>query len=86
MSESLEGRLGKEVLSNALDPFWMDTAASEDFLRPLFRSFYSKLGLQNLMDKNQFHLLVEHVSEGDIDREVVEVLDGIHGVALAART
>ncbi len=85
MDESLQGRLGPDVLSNLEDPYWRDTAVSEEFLRPLFRSFYTKLGLQNLIDKKHFHVLVEFVDERDIDDEVTDVLDMIHSVALAAR-
>ena len=57
-----------------------DTKVSDDFLDPLFDSFFKKLGLENLMRKTNYHTLVRYVPAEQIDPEVSEVLDGILGI------
>jgi len=64
---------------------WDDGAkASDDFLVPLFRAYFDKLGLPNLMDKRQFYELAAHVPEDEIDSEISEKLDVIASVAMRA--
>ena len=61
---------------------WDDGAkASDDFLVPLFRAYFDKLGLPNLMDKRQFYELAAHVPEDEIDSEISEKLNAIASVA-----
>ena len=67
--------LGKE------SPWSPDTKVSDDFLHPLFEAFFKKLGLENLMQKTNYHTLVQYVSSDAIDPEVSNVLDGILKVA-----
>lgn len=67
--------LGKE------SPWSPDTKVSDDFLHPLFEAFFKKLGLENLMQKTNYHTLVHYVSSDAIDPEVSNVLDGILKVA-----
>ena len=67
------------------DPWGPDIKASDDFLDPLFRSFYSKLQLPNLMAKTDYHTLAPFVPAVQIDPEVREKLDRIVEVANAAR-
>ena len=57
------------------------TKASDDFLEPLFASYFDKLALPNLMAKSNYHQLVEHVPAGEIDPEIGEKLDAIVRVA-----
>ena len=74
-------------IQNALEtlgkgsPWSPDTKVSDDFLDPLFESFFKKLQLENLMRKTNYHTLVEHVPPDRIDPEVSEVLDGILEIA-----
>ncbi len=58
-------------------PWDADAKVSDDFLVPLFRTYYKKLELPNLMAKRSFHLLAEHVPPAEIDPEVTEKLDAI---------
>jgi hypothetical protein len=58
---------------------------SDDFLDPLFAAFFKKLGLPNLMRKNDYHVLARYLSMKEIDPEVSEVLDLIAQVANQAR-
>ncbi len=62
-------------------PWSADIKASDDFLAPVFKTYFEKLGLPNLMAKTNFHELVRHVPENEIDAEVREKLDAIADVA-----
>ena len=62
-------------------PWDADVKASDEFLDPLFQSYFRKLGLPNLMAKKNYHELVEHVPDGEIDPEIGEKLDAIAQVA-----
>ena len=62
-------------------PWDADVKASDEFLDPLFRSYFMKLDLPNLMAKKNFHELAVYVPDGDVDREIREKLDAIAGVA-----
>lgn len=66
-------------------PWAPDTKVSDDFLDPLFDSFFKKLGLENLMRKTNYHTLVRYVPADQIDPEVSEVLDGILEIANQAK-
>ena len=52
------------------DPFGPDVKASDDFLTPVFRKYFEKLGLRNLMQKTDFHVLARLVPREKIDPEV----------------
>ena len=80
-----------DEIENALEtlgrgsPWSPDTKVSDDFLDPLFESFFNKLGLENLMRKTNYHTLVQYVLPDQIDPEVSEVLDGILAIANQAK-
>ena len=66
-------------------PWDPDTKVSDDFLTPLFRTYFGKLGLpEDLMTKKSFYELAEHVAPGDLDPEVGVKLDAIAAVAASA--
>jgi hypothetical protein len=67
------------------DPFGAEVKASDDFLAPLFQSYFEKLGLRNLMQKTNYHVLTKFVPRERIDPEIVEKLDLIVRVAGQAR-
>ncbi len=77
--EAALGTLGKPA------PWSPEIKASDDFLTPVFQKLYARLGLPNAMAKTNFHVLAAFVDPGDIDPEVVEVLDQIVEVAGRAR-
>lgn len=62
-------------------PWDQNTKVSDDFLDPLFRTYFQKLGLPNLMAKKHFYELAEYVPVNQIDREIREKLDAIADVA-----
>ena len=65
-------------------PWSTDIKVTDDFLDRLFETFFEKLRLPNLMQKTNYHTLVEYVPAGQIDPEVIEVLDAILKIAQRA--
>jgi hypothetical protein len=64
-----------------LEPWSPDIKATDEFLNPLFRTYFAKLGLPNLLLKSDYHVLAGLVRKEEIDSEIVEKLDAIVGVA-----
>ena len=65
-------------------PWSAGTKVSTDFLDPLFAAFFKKLRLPNLMQKTNYHTLVQYVPPDQVDPEVTEVLDSILEIAQKA--
>ena len=65
-------------------PWSIDAKVSDEFLTPLFDTYYKKLGLPNLMTKTSFHKLVPYVPADEVPPEVASILDAIAAVAEAA--
>ena len=76
--DRIESALGALRKGSPWDP---DVKASDEFLTPLFEAYFDQLDLPNLMAKKNFHELVEHVPDDEIDREIGEKLDAIVRVA-----
>lgn len=85
MDESIRGIEGALVALSKPSPWGPDIKASDDFLNPLFKTFYERLGLPNLMRKTDYHTLAPHVPETAIDAEVREKLDLIRQIAQQAK-
>lgn len=85
MEESItEIEKARETLGQE-SPWSSDTKVSTEFLDPLFDLFFKKLNLSNLMQKTNYHTLVQYVQTDQIDPEVTEVLDAILEVANKAK-
>jgi len=67
------------------DPWSADLKASDEFLDPLFKRFYEKLGLPNLMRKTDYHTLAPFVPAAELAAEVREKLDAIAAAAGRAK-
>ncbi|HID21615.1 MAG TPA: hypothetical protein EYP14_04355 [Planctomycetaceae bacterium] len=78
IEEALE-RLGKG------SPWGGDMKVSDDFLDPVFRTYFQKLRLPNLMAKKNFYELVRYVPDDEIDVEIREKLDAIVATASSAK-
>jgi hypothetical protein len=63
------------------DPFGPDIKASDDFLGPVFQSYFEKLGLRNMMQKTDYHGLARLVPKDRIDPEIGAELDRIVAVS-----
>lgn len=85
MQESIADFVLPAALRDLSDPWWVNTKASDEFLDRVFPSFFSKLGLPNLMAKTDYHVLARYVPRELIDPEIGEALDAIVEVARAAR-
>ncbi len=68
-----------------VSPWDRTTKVSDDFLTPLFETFFEKLDLPNLMRKKDFYELADYVPVDEIDLEVVEKLDAIAEIAASAK-
>jgi len=62
-----------------------DDKVSADYLPPVFAGFFRRLGLPNLMNKSDYHQLARFVDVGEIDADVVAMLDAIADAADTAR-
>lgn len=85
MEETIQEIESALVALGKPSPWGSDLKASDDFLDPLFRKFYQKLGLPNLMRKTDYHTLAPFVPAAVIDNEIREVLDAIVQTANQAR-
>ncbi len=65
-------------------PWDGDLKVSDEFLDPLFRSYFKRLGLPNLMAKKSFYEVAQHVPLDKIKPEIRTVLDAIAAVAHSA--
>ncbi len=63
------------------DPWSVDTKATDDFLDPLFKRYYTDIGLPILTRKSDYHELARFISPADIDPEIIEKLDAIVEIA-----
>jgi hypothetical protein len=66
-------------------PWSAEIKASDQFLDPLFESYFRKLGLPNVMRKNDYHVLAQFLPAEQIPPEVAAKLDAIAAVAGRAR-
>lgn len=85
MQEAMDQVSGALRVLGRPDPFGPDVKASDDFLAPLFQSYFKKLGLRNLMQKTEYHVLAKFVPRERIDPEIIEKLDLLVRVASQAR-
>ncbi len=82
--ESMDAAISE--VENALQvlgrsPWDGDTKVSDEFLQPVFRSFVAKTGMSGSLSKSDYHFLIYGLESGDVDAEVVDVLDNIVDVA-----
>jgi len=67
------------------EPWSPDIKASDVFLDRLFKIYFEKLGMDNLLLKNDYHILANLVPKDKIDPEIMEKLDAIVKVAKRAK-
>lgn len=85
MRSSIEKVTGALRILGRPDPFGPDIKASDDFLGPVFESYFEKLGIGNLMQKTNYHSLARLVPKERIDPEIRAKLDRIVEVETRAR-
>ena len=67
------------------DPWGPDIKVTDDFLDPLFRLYYERLGTPQQIFKRDYHGLADVITLEEIAPEVTQVLDAIHQVAAKAQ-
>lgn len=67
------------------DPWSPDIKASNVFLDRLFKIYFEKLGMDNLLLKNDYHVLAGLVPKEKIDPEIIEKLNAIVEVEKKSR-
>ena len=72
-------------LTNKPDPWGPDIKVTDDFLDPLFKLFYERLGTPQRTFKRDYHNLADTIPVAEIAPEVSQVLDAIHEVANRAK-
>jgi len=85
MQDCIEDFVPRVAMRDRANKWWNETKVSDEFLEPLFESFFKKLGLYNEMSKTNFHVLAPHVPLELISSEVREMLDMVVRVAGQAR-
>jgi hypothetical protein len=81
MRECLEDRIPRAALRDPMDLWWHKVKATDEFLDPLFETFFARLRLPNLMRKTDYHRLAPFVPRGKVDGEVAAKLDLLVEVA-----
>ena len=77
MDESVRQVTAALVTLGRPDPTGPEVKASDELLGPVFQGYFKRLGLPNLMQKTDFHVLAHLAESGKIDPEVREKLDRI---------
>jgi hypothetical protein len=65
-------------------PWSPDAKVTDDFLKPLFESFFKKINLPNELQKTNYHVLARHISPDHLDPEVTAALDDLYAVFQSA--
>lgn len=81
MKEAIEEVESASATLGRPSPWSDDAKVSDDFLDPLFESFFKRVNLPNLMRKSDYHELARVMEPSEIDAEVIKVLDAIQAVA-----
>ncbi len=68
-------------ITNKPDPWGPDIKVTDDFLDPLFKLFYERLGTPQQIFKRDYHGLADAIPTEEIDTEIVAVLDDILAAA-----
>ena len=72
-AEAMDKSISK--VTEAVETMGKESVWSDDFLVPVFRSYYKMLDLPNVIEKANFHKLAKYVPESRIDPEIIEKLD-----------
>lgn len=79
--EEVVRQVEDDLRTSGRDPWSSDIKASDEFLEPLFKQFYERLRLPNLMNKANYNVLAAFVPMNAIDPEIEETLEAIVAVA-----
>lgn len=81
MQKLIDDNVPPAALRDYNHVFWRNTKMSDDFLIPLFESFFKELNLPNLLNKSDFYVLIDYLPTELIEQEIIQKLDKIVEVA-----
>jgi AAA domain, putative AbiEii toxin, Type IV TA system/AAA ATPase domain len=73
------------LLTNKPDPWGPDIKVTDDFLDPLFKLYFERLGTPQRIYKRDYHGLADAVDVRQVDAEVAHKLDALLGAARSAK-
>jgi len=85
MTQCLEEITHALKLTSKPDPWGPDIKVTDDFLDPLFKLYYQRLGLPQAIFKRDYHALADALPLHQIDPEVTQILDLLSAVAGQAK-
>ncbi|HEY4758962.1 MAG TPA: AAA family ATPase [Thermoguttaceae bacterium] len=85
MEEIIKDMIPPIAYRDPNNAWWFDTKVTDQFLDPLFERFFKEVGMPNLMQKTNYHVLTKYLKKNDIDPEIKEKLDAIVEVASQAK-
>jgi hypothetical protein len=85
MEEVVQDWVPPAALRDPSHRFWSETKVSDEFLTPVFDSYFKRLGLENVLRKTNYHVLAPLVPIERLSPEITEKLDAIAAVATAAK-
>jgi hypothetical protein len=71
-------------ITNQPSPWSADIKVTDQFLDPLFKNFFERLGTPQRIFKRDYHGLADVIPLAQIDAEVTEILDEISAVSQRA--
>lgn len=77
MERAIQNFTPPVALRNLEHQFWIDTKMSDNFLKPVLKTFFTEMSLPILLRKKNYYRLVDYLDPSEIHGDVVEVLDGI---------
>lgn len=72
-------------LTNKPDPWGADIKVTDEFLDPLFKLYFERLGIPQQTFKRDYHGLADVVAVARLPEEVIGVLDDLFSIASKAR-
>lgn len=72
-------------ITNQPSPWGADIKVTDQFLDPLFKNFFDRLGTPQRIFKRDYHGLAEVIPIEEIDPEITEILDEIFAVSQRAK-
>jgi ABC-type lipoprotein export system ATPase subunit len=85
MEALIKDQVSPAALRDPMHPWWSSMKATDEFLAPLFKAYFKRLDLPNLMLKRDYHQLAALVPATELSPEVREKLDAILAVARKAK-
>ncbi len=81
LAECIEQLVSALKVTQKPDPWGEDIKITDDFLDPLFKNYYERLGISQQTYKRDYHGLADAIPIEEIPAEVIEILDAISEVA-----